>query len=490
MRTPAAASQRDMRTPATAAEKDMLAPAAPPAPPAQRDMRTPAAASQRDMRTPATTPLAATLAILLLATCQVEIPTATRDELVKSGVAVEISVPFDDFVTSATVYGGYGRASALGGGFVAHEFGPGLDEDGAQVPGLEAATLVRFGGYPSSVSVVDTTGTNRLDTAATFHDGGVLVRFDTVSSVTGGPVALSAHLVTEEWDPVSATWGFAIDTVENQVPWSVPGGGPAEELATGVWDPAEGDSVELVLDSAVVAGWADSAAVRDVRLVATTPGVRLRVASVRLRLRTVPTIRPDTTVSVAVGATAATFIYDPVPGPPSTALRVGGAPSWRTVLNLQIPRILAGYPDLCDRLDCPVNLRAEHVSYAGLQLTTVAGAGAFALSDSLALDVRMVTAPRFLPKSPLGPPSFGVGGLAAVPPELYSPEAGQVFEVPVTQHVRDQLRGETEAGDPISSTLALLTIFEPLSIEYATFAGRGSANPPVLRLILNFSRGS
>lgn len=478
---PPPAAHSDMPPPA--AHSDMPAPAAhpdAPAPAAHPDAAAP----------PATFIVGFALSILLVAACQVEIPTATRAELVKSGVAVEIRVPYDEFVTSAVVHGGFGRASALGGGFLAHDFGPGLDEDGAEVPGLEAATLVRFGGYPSSVSVVDTAGTNRLDTAITFHAGGVLVRLDTVSSVTGGPVDLTAHLVTEEWDPLSANWAYAVDTVASQVPWSVAGGGAADAVATGVWDPAAGDSVELVLDSAIVAAWADSVAVRDVRIVVNTPGVRLRVASVRLRLWTVPSIRPDTLLGVAVGATAATFIYDPVPTPPSTALRIGGAPSWRTFLNLNVPRLLDGYPDLCAQLDCPVDLRTEHVSYAALELTTVPGAAAFALSDSLAVDVRMVTAPRFLPKSPLGPPSFAAGGLALVPPELYRPAAGQIFELPITEHVRDQLRGETAAGDPISSTLALLTIFEPLSIEYATFAGRSSATPPTLRLILNFSRGS
>ena len=77
-----------------------------------------------DSRMPAPAARAAALAVAASAlTCQVEVPTANRDELVKSGVAVEIVLPFDEFVASTAVYGGFGRASALGGGFVAHEFG-------------------------------------------------------------------------------------------------------------------------------------------------------------------------------------------------------------------------------------------------------------------------------------------------------------------------------------------------------------------------------
>lgn len=427
---------------------------------------------------------------LVLSTCQVEVPTAARDELVRTGVAVELSIPFDDFVASTAVYGGYGRASGLGGGFLAHEFGPGLDEAGNETSGLEAATLVRFDRFPSSVSVTDTSGTNRPDTAITFHAGSILARFDTVGSVAEGPVELTAHIVTEDWDPVSATWRFSVDTIGNRVPWSVPGGGALdEEIATGVWDPAEGDSVELMLDSALIAAWTDSVAVRDIRLTATTPGVRLRLVAASLRLETFPTIRPDTLVFAHVAAGANTFVYDPVPRQPVNTLRVGGAPSWRTIVNLDIPHSLTGYPSLCAQLECPVEIRPEHVSFAGLQLTTVQGAAAFALSDSLLLDVRMVTAPNFLPKSPLGPSTLARSGGARVAPELYRPDAGQVFEVPITEHVRDLLRGETLSGDDVSSTLALMTLLEPLTLEYATFAGRQSATPPMLRLILNFSRG-
>ena len=63
------------------------------------------------------------------------------------------------------------------------------------------------------------------------------------------------------------------------------------------------------------------------------------------------------------------------------------------------------------------------------------------------------------------------------------------MEIPVTELVRDQLRGEGASGGPVTSTLALLSILEPWSIEYASFAGRTSRSPPSLRLILNFSRG-
>ena len=465
----------------------MPAPAA-----AQADMPAPATA-QADMPAPAAVaaPATATALILALSACQVEVPTATRDELVKTGVAVEVIVPFDDFVASTIVYGGYGRASQLGGGFVAHEFGAGQDEAGDDAPGLEAATLVRFGTFPRSVTVTDTAGTNRPDSAITFHGGGIVIRFDSSLSVAEGPVEITAHTISEGWDPVSASWTHRVDTIGAEVPWSEPGGGVLEEIGSAVWDPAVGDTVEIMLDSALIVAWSDTAEFnRDIHVSTTSSGVRLRMSGVQLRLQTIPTIRPDTLVLVPVGPGNVTFIYDPLPAPPKGGvLRVGGAPAWRSFFNLDIPHTLTGYASVCAQIECPVEITPDRVSYAGLQLTAAAGSPAFTPSDTLTLDVRMVTAPDFLPRSPLGPSGLALSGGARVPPELFLAPEGQVFEIPITEFVRDQLRGESLGGTQVTSTLAIMSIVEPLSINYATFGGRSSSTPPTLRLILNFSRG-
>ena len=103
--------------------------------------------------------------------------------------------------------------------------------------------------------------------------------------------------------------------------------------------------------------------------------------------------------------------------------------------------------------------------------------------------------PDVLPKSPLGPSLSGIAGVLLAP-EWFAPPGGHVVEVPVTGLVQDLLRGETADGDPVSTTVALLSTFEPLSIEYASFEGLGAApggpprpGEPELRLILNYVRG-
>ena len=63
------------------------------------------------------------------------------------------------------------------------------------------------------------------------------------------------------------------------------------------------------------------------------------------------------------------------------------------------------------------------------------------------------------------------------------------MEVPLTTVVRDLLRGETSDGNPVSNTVALLSTFEPLSIEYLSFEDAVGPGAPRLRLILNFGAG-
>lgn len=421
--------------------------------------------------------------LLCAAACQEQLPTATQDDLVPPGLTVEVTLPFEDFGKSARVFGGYGRASDLGGGFVAREYGgesPG--------EGLVAATLARFGRYPSYASVTDTTGTTRPDSSLTFLAGRVVVSFNADGSVAAGPVDVRAHTTSERWHPRSAGWELAVDTLGDATRWSEPGGGSGEALGNALWTPSSGDSVEFAVDSAQVATWADSTDLaRGVRLTTETGGVRLQVRSVRLWLDALPSINPDTVLQLLAVTEGTTFIYDPVPGPPASGLRIGGAPAWRSVLELELPETLDGIPTLCAVVTCPAEIDEEHISYAGLVLTSQESERAFAPSDTLWADLRMVLAPEVLPKSPLGPTTRTSPTGTLLAPEWFSAPAGQQVELPVTNLVRDILRGETENGDPVSSTVALLSTFEPVSLEYATFDGPASPSPPRLRLILSFS---
>ncbi len=433
------------------------------------------------------------LAVALLAAagaCTEALPTVERDDLVRSGLATEVILEYDEFASSARVYGGYGRPSDLGAGFVAHDFGSRGEGGGGGQVGLEASSLLRFGRYPRSAQVLDTTGTNVPDTMLTFTHGHLVMRFDSLSSVHNDkPVEIVAQAVTEPWDGRTATWEYAIDSVGHRELWSVPGGGAVEEIGSSTWDPETGDSVKIRVDSARIAAWADTTDYsRGVLVSSTTPGVRLRVVAGLLRLETIPSVNPDTIVQVPSSTENRTFIFAPVPRPPLKTLRVGGVPAWRTVMELDIPSVLNRPDELCDIVGCPVEITADHVSFAALRFTTRPGVRSFAPSDTLPLDLRSVLAPDFLPKSPLGPSRSGPFG-TLVPDVWFQAPAGEIVELPVTGLVRDLLRGETVDGDPVSKTIAVLSAFEPLSVEYMSFDGPTSLAAPTLRIVLNFSLG-
>lgn len=417
------------------------------------------------------------LAVLALATtgCQEIVPTSVDEDLLPDEpVTVEVRLGWDEFASNLRVYGGFGSAVELGSGVLAREFAGTLD----------ARTLSRFGAFPVAITVRDTTGTNRADSLPIFRTGRVAVVLDTLASTNQAPVTLALGALQESWHAPTASWTLAVDTINDTRAWSEPGAGPVEELGTAVWDPAAGDTVFFPVDSVRLAQWRDTAdASRGIRLDILTPGERVRVNNVLLRLDVESSLNPDTTVLSTVTRQDFTFVYDPVPEPPPDGIRIGGTPSWRTVLDVAAPLRLEGPPALCQTVSCPVDVTPEQVNYAALVLHTRRSEAAFQPTDSVSLDVRPVLAPQSLPKSPLGSSLTGSLG-RRVGPALFGDAEGAAIEVPVTQFIQDQLRGETDEGTEPPGTLALLSTFEPLSISFASFHGPGSELEPELKLIL------
>jgi hypothetical protein len=212
-----------------------------------------------------------------------------------------------------------------------------------------------------------------------------------------------------------------------------------------------------------------------------TEGARATVIDADLRILARPNVNRDTIITLTAPATRLTFVYDPVPEPTGDRIRIGGAPSWRTVLRLDLPRTLDGPAEFCARVGCPFELTSRSLNNATLVLTTAESQGPFRPTDSLFVDARTVLSPETLPKSPLS--SSLVGGLGiSMPPEAFGDSAGIEVSLPVTGFVRGLL-SDVEAVASFRS-LALLTPIEPLGIGFGTFAGPGSPDAPRLRLIL------
>jgi len=417
------------------------------------------------------------VAPVLLVACEEQSPVGVGDgPLPGEPVTIEVTIPWSQFADSLEVFGGYGSPEDLGQGVVALQY-EGL---------LDARTLLRFGDYPDTASVRDSTGTIRPDFDLTYFGGQLVMRFDTVASTNGAtPITIALGRTTTEWDATTASWEYAVDTINDQRPWPEAGGGPVTAVDTAVWDPATGDTAVFQLDSATIAAWSNpSDLTAGARVEVLDPGFRMQFRGATLRLNARPSIRPDTVIDIAAFVDEVTFLYTPFPTPPPDGVRIGGAPAWRTVLNVAIPQTLDGIPELCALVACPHTVDPGEISFAALLLTSRATESAFQPSDSIRLDVRPVFDRASMPKSPLGT-SLVEGDLGrAVPPEAFGSAPGQSIEIPFTTFARDLLRGVDEEGNLAPNTLALLSVFEPFSISFASFEGPGSPGEPALKIVL------
>ena len=412
-------------------------------------------------------------ALVAVAACQERAPTALDDrQLPEEPLTVEVALPWTDFGSNLQVLGGYASAAALGRPVVAHTY----------AGTLEARTLLRFGAFPSVARVFNANGEAVTDSDITYVAGQLVVAFDTISSLSTGPVTLRLGTLQEVWDARTASWTFALDTVADQRAWAEAGAGPIDSVATAIWDPSFADSAIFLMDSTAIARWVDATDQgRGGRVQAMTDGVRLEMNRARLRVSMRASVRPDTLAEDTVRLVERTFVYDPPPSAP-VGMRVGGAPAWRTVMEVALPQ-LTGPPELCASVGCPFTPEAGHVSYAGLALTSRATEAAFQPVDTVRLDVRAVLSPPTLPKSPLGVSQTADIGSAVVP-EAFGAQEGSSIDVPITTFMRTLLAGPDADGRAPPSTLALLTASEPSALGFASFFGPAELGEPVLRLIL------
>ena len=392
-------------------------------------------------------------------------------------VTVEIRIPWEAFGSNLMSYVGSGAPIDLGVGIVAHRLGD----------SLEARTLATMTQIPTSTTVLDTTGTSRTDTLLQVLGGRIVATIDTLNSMSEGPVTLEAAMVEEIWDPNTATWSMAVDSLGgSQTPWDRPGAGPVSHAVTAVWD-AQGNTAVFEIDSTAVAAWADTASARGLRLSSLTAGSRVEVTNVSIEVDVRPSLNPDTTVVVTASRSGLTFIYTPEPSPPDGSARVGGTPSYRTALQIELPTTLDGPPELCAVRGCPVELTANSLNYAAIVLSSQAVEVAFQPSDSVNLDVRPVSDPAALPKAPLGSSLITNSIGKRVSASLFSVDEGMEVEIPITSLARTLIEPDTTSRFPPPNTIVLVSTYEPLSLSYASFFGTESAHPPELKLVVTIS---
>ena len=423
------------------------------------------------------------LSVAVLWGCAEENATAPSIDLIQvRPQTLEVVLPFADFVQDVEVLGGFGSTADLDRGIVARDSG-----------GLNAKTLLRFGAYPDSITVADESGVTVTDSDLTFLGGRVLVFFDTLQGTADQPVDLELFATRQPWHGLTVTWEVAVDTAGDRTSWVQPGGGAAISVGTetfyrGPGPPGEADTeafvnfVSVEIDSATVAAWADTSdASRGVLVTASSPGTRLTLVGASLRLDVMPSVNPDTTVEVSGGLADLSYIYDPVPQSPAGWLRVGGAPSWRSIIRLRVPRMIEGSPEICGGVGCQFDVTTADLNLAELILTSRVTEAPFEPSDTTLMDVRAVLNPERIPKSPLGDPLAVTG--TTLPPQIFAEQAGSRVALSLTELVRDVFESGV-VGDLPLSTIALLGAFEPGPLGFASFDGPGGASAPALRLVL------
>jgi hypothetical protein len=412
--------------------------------------------------------------LMIVSACTDEAPTEVGDDLLPSGEVRTFEVILDPalFLTYDTTFTGYTNTRNASFTIIANKF------EGV----LDANSLFRFGQPPRIINVRNAAGTATVDSTPSYFAGRLVLRFDSVTSDAAPPVRFRAFQTTEAWDE-TATWTMRTDSGSVEIPWTVPGGSPGASIDTATW--IAGDTVVLRVDSATVAQWMDTTnAGRGALVVTETNGARVRLTGAVLRLSARSDIQADTVFNFDVAPIITNFIFNPPP-PPATELRVGGVPSWRTMLGIRSDVQNLTFP--CPGLtNCLVRLTDAHLNRAELLLQPVKAPAGFLPEDTMFIQARTLLVSPGVPleRSPVGVDLCGAvvtclqKGLAA--PEFFKqPPATAPVAFDVTNYMVALLNENLDPKDRPPLAMTLLIPNEPTTFGFATFA-----QGPRLRLVL------
>ncbi len=412
-----------------------------------------------------------------LAACGDEDPTEVGSSLLGPGVRTfEVVLDAADFLQGDTTYDNIGRLRDAQFRIVANQFAGELD----------AHTLFRIS-RPFTVTYQTEDGTAHTDSLRFIRGARVTLILDTVAS-TPGPVDVEVLPVTESWDPGTVSWTLRHDTAGVSEPWTTPGGTTGPVAGSASW--SGGDTLVIAIDSAAAAVWQDTVAARRGALIRpTTPGARLRVRLIDFEFDVVPEAELDT-VLTAGGSGQNMHIATPEqPAATQAELRIGGLPTWRTLLHFRPLRELV--LDACGGgvgtgdPACDVPLADVSINLAALQLdpSPVGGhrvEGPIRVEGRAVLEAENVSVFR----SPLTQPLDQMQD--TIPAELFTPTPppGVRVSVPVTSYIRNLVTREDD-DEAEALWLALVATVERATFGYAAFSSMESADPPRLRLVVS-----
>ena len=412
------------------------------------------------------------LGLLTATACTDETPTDVGDDLLPSGDVRTFEVILDpaDFLTFDTTFTGYTTLQNAAWITLANTFDGVLDANG----------LFRFANPPAIITVRGATGAV-VDSFPRYFEGRLVLRFDTLMSQEP-PVRVGAFRTAEAWDR-SATWALRVDTGNVQLPWSTPGGTRGASIDTATW--LAGDSVVLRVDSATLAEWTDTTnAARGALIISETPDSRVRLNGAVLRVSAHSSVQADTVLNFDVTPLINAFIYNPPPPAAGSQLRVGGVPSWRTMVGIR--------PDIADLTfpcpgvtNCQIKLNEAHIARAELLLQPETAPAGFIPEDTTFVQVRTLLVSPDVPleRSPVGADICGSTAClltGRAPPEFFAQPPGvEPLAYDITNYLFALVDDEVAEENRPPFALTVLIANEPLTLGFATFAPG-----PRLRLVL------
>ena len=409
------------------------------------------------------------LAALCVAACGQEVPTEVGGGLFPPDVirSFEVVLEPSQYLVSDTSFGFYSAPPDGDFAVIANRW------DGA----LDSRLLARYS-IPTSITLPDSAGVTRTDSTPSFFEADIVLVLDSLRSSTR-PVTLQLFRGTENWDQ-TATWTARVDTPGTRLPWTTPGGSPGQLVDSTTW--ATGDTVLLTVDSLTLATWRDTTnAGRGAVIAVRTQGARVRTIFPQLRVRVRTTVRRDTVVTMTLGPTQRTFIFQPTEPDSAANPRVGGTPAWRTFFRLR------------DRLDtvtvacpgtpgCRVRLGAVAINRAALLLQPVPVPRGLAPEGNLTFAAHLVLPTQSVPL-PRSPITDVLSGEGTVPGTSFMTTGAPVVELAVTDLVLNSVAAPTDANSFRATWFALL----PSGTR--TFGFGAFAPLPSLRLVLTTTQG-
>jgi hypothetical protein len=427
--------------------------------------------------------LALIASAVMVAGCGKENATGIAGPLIPQGSIQTYDLVLDgsSFLISDTTLSGYSIPNTSGYLFLARTFG-GV---------VNANALVRFVQAPPTIQVADSAGTIRTDTLPKFFAGNVVLTVDTTAAASTDPITFELYRTAEAFDAASATWTLRVDTLGVSLPWQQRGGTRGPLVSRTTWMPGQ-DSIVFAVDSATVKAWSDTTdATRGALIVVTTPNSRIRASTIGFNVQAHSSIRRDTVVTVTTGNVGSTFISDPPPPQPTTDLRVGGQPSWRSYFQFRDNLDSLSVPCPTQTANCHVLLKNATINYAALLLQPLAMPAAYSPEDSIIVGAYTVFPNSTLPigRSPLGTIVGATKG--SLKPAQFTGGTQARVEVPITGFIAILAGARDTTAAAANSTarptsIALLSSPEGRTFGFGSFASRraGTAVAPKLRLVV------